>query len=59
MIPAYLAAAIRRRPRSGDMSVRAWVRDQQRIRNLPSWARDALGNGAAEPGNARSVESLG
>jgi glycosyltransferase involved in cell wall biosynthesis len=59
MIPAYLAAALRRRPRSGDVSVRAWVRDQQRIRNLPSWARDALGNSAAEPGNARSVESLG
>jgi poly-beta-1,6-N-acetyl-D-glucosamine synthase len=58
MIPAYLAASLRRRPRSGDVSVRAWVRDQQRIRNLASWARDGVGTRAADPGNARSAESL-
>ena len=39
----YLGAAIRRRPRIEDPSVRAYVRQQQRPSRLPRRAREALG----------------
>jgi glycosyltransferase involved in cell wall biosynthesis len=41
----YAAAALRREPRCADPAVLAYVRGQQRLRNLPARAREARGAG--------------
>lgn len=43
MIAGYGAAAVRRRPRCGDASVRAALRQEQNLRALPARLRQALG----------------
>jgi glycosyltransferase involved in cell wall biosynthesis len=43
MIAGYAAAAIRRAPRCPDDAVRAYVRRQQALRNIPLRMREALG----------------
>jgi hypothetical protein len=43
MIAGYFGAAIRREPRCADPAVHAYIRDQQRLRALPSRAREAVG----------------
>ena len=43
MIGSYLSAALRREERCQDAEVRAYLREQQRLRRLPLRAREALG----------------
>jgi hypothetical protein len=43
MLAAYAAAGIRREERCSDTAVRAWLREQQRLRNLPARVGEALG----------------
>ncbi|MGH3004335.1 MAG: glycosyltransferase family 2 protein [Gaiellaceae bacterium] len=47
MLPAYVAAGIRREKRCSDTAVRVWLREQQRLRNIPSRAREALGRASS------------
>lgn len=46
MLWGYACAALRREPRCSDESVRAYLRRQQSLRNLPRRAREALGKHA-------------
>ena len=43
MLASFVGAAVRRRPRCPDEQVREYLRRQQRLRNLPSRKREALG----------------
>ena len=43
MLVGWAAAALRREPRLPDARVRRYLRDQQRIRNLPLRARETRG----------------
>jgi glycosyltransferase involved in cell wall biosynthesis len=43
MITSYLGALVRREPRYGDETVRAYLRRQQRLREVPRRALEALG----------------
>ena len=43
MLPAFVAARIRREPRFTDSTARRLLREQQRLRNLPLRGREALG----------------
>jgi glycosyltransferase involved in cell wall biosynthesis len=43
MIWGYAAASVTRQPRCGDPRVRAYIREQQRMRRLPSRALEVLG----------------
>jgi glycosyltransferase involved in cell wall biosynthesis len=43
MITGYLGAALRREPRLADADVRKYIRDRQRLRELPSRTAEALG----------------
>lgn len=45
LVYGYLAAALRREPRSADVAARAYLRSQQRLTRLPLRLREALGKG--------------
>jgi hypothetical protein len=47
MLWGFTKAAIRREPRYPDESVRAYLREQQRLRHLPLRVREALGRRVA------------
>jgi hypothetical protein len=43
MVPGYFSAAVRREPGFADPAVRKYIRDRQRLRELPKRAAEALG----------------
>jgi hypothetical protein len=43
LIWGYVSAWVRRRPRCPDEALRAYLRQQQRLRNVPQRRREALG----------------
>jgi biofilm PGA synthesis N-glycosyltransferase PgaC len=46
MITGYVGAALRREPGVADPAVRKYIRDRQRLRELPKRAAEALGRGS-------------